>query len=559
MRVLLLGFALLLSGNASFSQGNAKATDAVVTYGFRNNGKESTAEQKIFIKGNQVRLLPQGRQAEQQYLEMTQKASYQVQNSNGSVYTLKKGFAEYVKAELLPGIDTILGIPCKKAKVFIRSNTIEVWYTDALKIKGTPNISIMPGTGLVLKTVRNGNAETVAKHIDYRAITAEELAWPKNWGTIVDEATYQRQIIENRYSTLTIFNNEQISFGNKTENPKAELANITYHFSGGTIILKKVKLPVTKAGQQLFVELVQHSNGDAYDRTGSVFMIPTDKPVSYLNALQNGIQVLPVYTGRNGKKYQGVTATENYLPPLELMRFFTSFGVGHFNAQAKIKGYNWADSVLYKQDITALLPRLQGEVWIGVFIGNYDKGGHKASLYFKYYPGYEGEGQKEENKWLMPVFNTTNLMEMSGQEYGTMFDQDSLTVTVDIPKGLKNLKLRYLTTGHGGWGGGDEFVPKQNEVFVDGKRVYHFIPWREDCATYRFLNPASGNFANGLSSSDLSRSNWCPGTITLPVEIPLPDLKPGKHTLQVAIPLGKPEGGSFSAWNVSGTLIGDKE
>ncbi|MNY27679.1 hypothetical protein D3C86_1616030 [compost metagenome] len=159
----------------------------------------------------------------------------------------------------------------------------------------------------------------------------------------------------------------------------------------------------------------------------------------------------------------------------------------------------------------------------------------------------------------MPVFNTTNLMEMSGQEYGTMFDQDSLTVTVDIPKGLKNLKLRYLTTGHGGWGGGDEFVPKQNEVFVDGKRVYHFIPWREDCATYRFLNPASGNFANGLSSSDLSRSNWCPGTITLPVEIPLPDLKPGKHTLQVAIPLGKPEGGSFSAWNVSATLIGDKE
>jgi hypothetical protein len=268
---------------------------------------------------------------------------------------------------------------------------------------------------------------------------------------------------------------------------------------------------------------------------------------------------LPVYTGRNGKKYQGVVATDNYLPPLELMRFFTPCGVRHFNAQAKIKGYDWADSAVYKQDISVLLPSLQGEVWIGVFIGNYDKGGHKASLQFKYYPGYDGEGSAENKTWILPVFNSTNLMEMGGQEYGTMFDKDSLTVTVEVPQGVKNLKLRYLTTGHGGWGGGDEFVPKLNEIFADGKRVYHFIPWREDCATYRLLNPASGNFGNGLSSSDLSRSNWCPGTITLPVEIPLPDLAPGKHTFQVAIPLGKPEGGSFSAWNVSGVLIGDKE
>ena len=216
------------------------------------------------------------------------------------------------------------------------------------------------------------------------------------------------------------------------------------------------------------------------------------------------------------------------------------------------------DEAMERLAITDLAPRLQGEVWIGVYIGNYDKGGHTASLSFKYYPGY-GDGSTTENKkWVMPVFNSTNLMEMAGQEYATLFGQDSLTVTVNIPEGVKNLKLRYITTGHGGWGGGDEFNPKLNEIFADGKRVYHFFPWREDCATYRLLNPASGNFGNGLSSSDLSRSNWCPGTLTLPVDIPL-ELTPGKHTLQVAIPLGKPEGGSFSFWNVSGVLIGDME
>ena len=552
---MIIACALTLATGPLFAQ-----QEAIITYGFRNNGKESRGEQKLYIRGNQVKVGSTGRQTEQQFLQLSEKASYQVLNSNGTAYTLKKPFAEYIKPELLPGVDTVLGIPCKKAKAIIRSNTIEIWYTNDLKVKGSPNITVAPGLGLILKIVRNGNSETYAKDITYRKVTDEELGWPEQWGKIVDEPTYQRQVIESRYTTLTIFDREQISFGNDIKNPADDQRDVTYHFSGGTVILKKVKLPTVRRGQQLFAELVQYSNGDAYDRTGSVFMIPADQQLSFLDGLKKGVAALPVYTARNGKQYQGVVATDNYLPPLELMRFFTPFGVRHFNAQAKIKGYNWADSAVYKQDITALLPRLQGDVWIGVFIGNYDKGGHRASLQFKYYPGFIGEAQDEENKtWVMPVFNSTNIMEMAGQEYGTMFEKDSLSVTVDIPAGLKNLKLRYITTGHGGWGGGDEFNPKLNEIFADGKRVYHFIPWREDCATYRLLNPASGNFGSGLSSSDLSRSNWCPGTLTLPVDIPLPDLAPGRHTLQVAIPLGKPEGGSFSAWNVSGVLIADKE
>lgn len=537
----------------------AQQAEAVITYGFKNNGKESRGEQQLYIKGKQVRLAPAGRQTEQQFLHYGEKASYQVLNSNGEIFTLKKSFSEYVKPELIPGIDTVVGVPCKKAKVFIRTNTIEVWYTNDLKIKGTPSISVAPGLGLVLKTIRNGNSETYARRIEYRAVTAEELNWPANKGKTVDEPTYQRQVIESRYTTLPIFDREQISWGNAINNPTTETLNATYKFAGGTVILKKVKLPAAKPGQRLFAELVQYSNGDAYDRTGSVFMIPTDKAVTFLQGLQQGAQALPTFTARNGKKYQGYVTTDNYVAPLELMRFFTPFGVRHFNAQARIKGYNWADSAVYKQDISELLPRLQGEVWIGIYIGNYDKGGHTASLSFKYYPGYDGEGTTENKKWVMPVFNSTNLMEMAGQEYATLFGQDSLTVTVDIPQGVKNLKLRYITTGHGGWGGGDEFNPKLNEIFADGQKIYHFFPWREDCGTYRLLNPASGNFGNGLSSSDLSRSNWCPGTLTLPADIPLPELAPGKHTLQVAIPLGKPEGGSFSFWNVSGVLIGDKE
>ncbi len=140
-----------------------------------------------------------------------------------------------------------------------------------------------------------------------------------------------------------------------------------------------------------------------------------------------------------------------------------------------------------------------------------------------------------------------------------MFHDDSLTLKIDIPEGLETLSLRYTSTGHGGWGGGDEFNPKLNEIIIDDEVVYKFVPWREDCPTYRLLNPSSGNFGNGLTSSDLSRSNWCPGSVTVPEIIPLNNLTPGKHTLKIAIPIGEREGSSFSAWNVSGVLIGTYE
>jgi len=50
----------------------------------------------------------------------------------------------------------------------------------------------------------------------------------------------------------------------------------------------------------------------------------------------------------------------------------------------------------------------------------------------------------------------------------------------------------------------------------------------------------------------------CPGEATNPVFIPLKNIKPGKHVMKIAIAIGEREGGSFSHWNISGVLIGEK-
>ncbi len=442
----------------------------------------------------------------------------------------------------------ILNYTCKKATTSVNSNKIEIWYTNELGLKGGP-AGLGQDLGLVLETIRNGNSTLTATKIEVLKTIPSVLAIPLV--QTVDQLTYKDLLWKSRFVNIPVFKKEQIHF---VPDPKSDES--IFRYASGTVIVRKIKFPEIKKGSAIYVDVTEQSNGDAYDRTGSVFMIPIDKKQSFLDGLKNGIKTLPVYENGNGKKYQGVVTTNEYTPLLEMMRFFTPFGVKHFN-YLELKNKAWQDSVFYRQDISLLQPKLSNQdVYIGMFIGNYDAGGHKASLNISI---HQGEDNNPKGDFILPLFNTVNVMEMAGQEYSTMFDSEKgLEMTFEVPEGYKNFKLSYTTTGHGGWANGDEYLQKRNTILIDGKEAFAFTPWRTDCGSYRLSNPASGNFGNGLSSSDESRSNWCPGTTTNPNLIDLGYLSVGKHTIRVSIPLGKQEGTSTSAWNVSGFLIGEK-
>lgn len=451
--------------------------------------------------------------------------------------------------ELTNETKKILGYNCKKAVTKINSNTIEVWYTNDLKIKGGPS-TLGQNLGLVLEIERNKNSVITANSIKKVKKTDIENIL-KGSVNATDLLGYKDLLWKSRFTTLKVFENETINFSDESKSDEQ-----IKRFANGTIILRKIKFPKISEGENIFVELIQQSNGDAYDRTGTVFLIPQDKSQSFFDGLEKGVKTLPAYDNGNGKQYFGVVSTENYNPAVEMMRFFTAFGIQKFN-YIQLKGKNWQSQNTYRQDVTDLKPQLsEQELWIGTFIGNYDKGGHKVSLEITIHKSDQGVNK---NTKVIPLFNTVNIMEMAEQDYATMFNNDKgLFVEFTLKKDLKKTQLRYITTGHGGWENGDEFVPKLNSIFLDGQKVISFVPWRTDCGSYRLYNPASGNFQDGLSSSDLSRSNWCPGTVTNPNFIPLGDLKAGKHTIQIKIPQGAPEGTSFSAWNVSGVLLGSE-
>ena len=433
-----------------------------------------------------------------------------------------------------------------KAVTSVNSNKIELLYTNDLRINAAPN-DLGQTLGLVLEYRRNGNSGLVAASIE------KLKSWPKdlpqiNESNLLDELSYRDVLWKSKFIQIPIFQDAQICF-----QPGIKSDSIM-RFAEGTVIMKKVKVPSVENGAQAFIQLIEKSNGDAYDRTGSVFLISEDQKTTFLDGMKNGMETLPAYVDSAGTKYPGMVRTDGFSPVLELMRFFTPFGVLHFNDRLKLKGKTWQDSVIYRQDVSEFLSVMAGkEVYIGTYIGNYDKGGHKVSLELTIHPGSSNyaDGMK-----ILPLFNTTNVMEMGGQTYPTMFAfEKGLELKFNVPNDIEGAKLRYITTGHGGWGNGDEFVPKPNRIFLDGTLKTQFTPWRLDCGSYRLYNPVSGNFDDGLSSSDLSRSNWCPGTITNPVFIELGDLAAGEHTIRIQIPQGPKEGESSSFWNVSGALV----
>lgn len=567
MRVtIILVFLLLMNLGTAQEQKKTNQYGYKISYARYSNGKLLENQDPILVFTNQKKtLLTSGSiQNKKNKYPFEETVINQENNSFTQLAYLKAGqiiAMEDTNAiskqnlELVNDTKMILGYLCKKARTSINSNSIELWYTDQLGVKGAPSV-LGQSLGLVLETIRNGNSIVTATKIE--KLKKEQSHFiSDNFSSIpkMDALSYRDLVWKSRFTTIKVFENELVRYSNEAKSNDSIL-----RFASGTVIVRKIKFPEIKKGQRVFIDIQQNSNGDAYDRTGSAFIIPMDKPISFLDGMQKGIKELPVYTNGNQAEYQGVVATDNYLPLIELMRFFTPFGIKQFN-YLELKDKKWHEQTPYRQDITDLLGYMSAkELWVGMTIGNYDGGGHKVSMNITIHPGYEESEEKVTKTEInvLPIFNTVNVLEMAGQSYSSMFSvEKGLEVTFTLDKDVKNAQLKYVTTGHGGWGNGDEFVPKKNTIFLDEKAVFSFIPWRQDCGSYRLYNPCSGNFSDGLSSSDLSRSNWCPGTVTNPNYIDLGDLKAGKHTMRVQIPMGKPEGSSSSSWNVSGCLIWD--
>lgn len=354
-----------------------------------------------------------------------------------------------------------------------------------------------------------------------------------------------------------------------------------YHLVNGRIILKKITLPDYKRNVSVKLRVTIASNGDRWDKSGSCFVLPKASGINLLN-IARGEKQFPAVDSTKLEQMLGIVPGPDYVPTVELMRFMTPFGVGHFSSpddsltrhRKPVYIDQWADSVSWEQDITDLYPLLEGGAYVGIFIDTWTPEGYIASMTIDVDESDLAYDPMQRSH-VEPLMNTVYY---EGQTYPDLFARRDVTIAFDIPEGARNVRLKYIVTGHGGHSSGDEFVEKRNIVSIDGKEVLNFVPWRSDCASFRRFNPGTGvwlrkrlaSYIDGdhysekmveepLASSDLSRSNWCPGSDVVPEEVELTDLRPGKHTFTVSIPEAQEiDGNKLNHWLVSAYLVWDE-
>lgn len=370
---------------------------------------------------------------------------------------------------------------------------------------------------------------------------------------------------------LTVFKNTPINFGGKEPLDPAVSA-----YQSGRIIIRKVTAPEYPNGSDIDVKVTLRSAGDRWDKSGSLFVIQDTARMNLLSKLRDGTSY-PADAGL--EKYPGIIRSGSYTPALEVLRFMTPFGVGYYSDDAKhpelklgrpVSVPNWAKEVSWNADVSHLAETLTGTFYIGAWIDTWTAEGYEIDVELDY------SGRPKDKPKILPLVNT---IYYDGQKHPDNFAFEPLKVTADLPENAKNVVLHYITTGHGGHSGGDEFIKIKNTVKWDSEVVLDTVPWRDDCAAFRRFNPSSGVWIRKdsarfygrsgkreikvieerLASSDLSRSNWCPGSKVLPYTIPLGTVKKGEHQLEIDIAATPIDGDKLNHWLVSAYLTYEEE
>ncbi|MCL8007094.1 N-glycanase [Gelidibacter japonicus] len=366
-------------------------------------------------------------------------------------------------------------------------------------------------------------------------------------------------------STYKVFEKQPLNFtGEKGTDTDA------VRLMDGRLVYKKVTVPTFANGTDVKIKLTVRSAGDRWDKSGSCFVVTDPEKLSILSIAEKD-EKFPADSYVDDK-YAGFVTGKNYNPVVELMRFMTPFGVGHYSDN-KVKYRkpvyipSWEKQVLWEHDITDLESLVTGTFYVGVWIDTWTAEGYDFDMELTY------SNRTQQKVSVLPILNT--IPYVRGQQIPDNFAHKDLEQTIQLKKDAKNVKLHYITTGHGGHSGGDEFIKIKNSVYFDSKLVLDTIPWRDDCASFRRFNPTSGvwikkdsasyispetrkyeikEIEERIASSDLSRSNWCPGSFVEPMVVDLGNLKAGNHDIKIKIPATPVDGDKLNHWLVSAYL-----
>lgn len=228
-----------------------------------------------------------------------------------------------------------------------------------------------------------------------------------------------------------------------------------------------------------------------------------------------------------------IRLVSNDRPDLELVKFVTAYG----------------GQTEWSVDVSHLRPLLETSVEIAAFIDTWVS----PAWHIDFSLQYLADSSQPTFDWVQPLYQQDSFDRATCADSG-------LTRDFVIPEGQQRVLLYYLVSGHCTDGrGADEFIKKDNVISVDGRVVFRYQPWRDDCRRFREINPYTKRWSDGYWSSDYSRSGWCPGDVVEPLTLDLTDhLTPGEHEINLMIENIRPRDNNehLGYWRVSSYLVG---
>ena len=208
------------------------------------------------------------------------------------------------------------------------------------------------------------------------------------------------------------------------------------YLGNGRIALKKISIPSSSMNRKAEIVVRLVSNGDPWDKTGSCFLLPQKSGINMLDIAANRA-VYPPHDTTRYENLSGIVQGENYLPTVELMRFMTPFGVGHFSDNADsvsakrrpVYVDGWSSYVEWRQDITDLLPLLEENPYVGVFVDTWTKDGYLVDVTINLMESILPCDSKPVSH-VEPLINTVYYI---GQKHPDIFSRKDVVIPFSIP------------------------------------------------------------------------------------------------------------------------------
>jgi len=138
--------------------------------------------------------------------------------------------------------------------------------------------------------------------------------------------------------------------------------------------------------------------------------------------------------------------------------------------------------------------------------------------------------------FLLPLSYRQNLNNYNATDVS---GQTTRLVTFTLDQAVPNAILHLITSNHGANTGGEEYVKRIHNVYLDEQLISQYMPGGKNCEDYRQYN-TQANGIYGTTAKTLrgwiSWNNWCPGDVIPNRDVSLGDLSAGTHTIKLDVP-----------------------